>query len=102
MNIEDFKNGWLVGDFEPALVKTKDVEVGLLKLSAGHLSDAHYHKLHDEFNFLVSGKIRVNGKPLSEGEIFVYKPYERSDVFCLEDSVLLVIKSPATKNDKYY
>lgn len=102
MSIDDFKNGWLVGDFTPALVNTKDVEVGLLHLPSGHRADNHYHRLHTEWNLLVSGLAMTKDRYIYPGEIFVYKPGERADVCYPNDSVVLVIKSPSTKNDKHY
>jgi len=102
MNIENFLNGWIVGNFEPSLVQTKDVEIGILNLEAGQRGDGHFHKNHTEYNILIQGKAKIKDKIYSDGDIFIYKPFERSDVEYLSNTKLLVIKTPATKNDKYY
>ena len=102
MNIEDFTRGWIVGDFAPALVQTKDVEIGILDLPYGHKGDGHIHKLHVEHNLILSGTVRAKGELFFDGDIFTYYPGEKSDVEFFEDTKLLVIKTPATKGDKHY
>ena len=39
---------------------------------------------------------------LIEDDIFIYEPLDKSHVEFLEDTILLVIKNPSTKNDKHY
>lgn len=102
MNLTDFTRGWVVGDFTPSLVQTKDVEIGILELKAGEKGDSHYHARHQEHNLILFGTVRAKGKLHFEGDIFTYSPGEKSDVQFLEDTKLLVIKSPATKGDKHY
>jgi len=104
MKIEDFTRGWIVGDFQPCLVQTEDVEVGILSMNAGDKGDGHWHKRHKEFNIILSGSARSKSKNefYFEGDICVYEPFEKSDIEFFEDTKLLVIKSPATKDDKYY
>jgi quercetin dioxygenase-like cupin family protein len=101
-NLNDFTRGWVIGDFHPALVQTKDIEVGILELKAGEKGDNHYHLNHEEFNIVITGTVKAKGKLYFEGDIFTYYPGEKSDVEFLEDTKLLVIKHPATKGDKHY
>lgn len=100
--INQFKNGWIVGDFTPSLFISDQVDIGILNCEKGHVADGHYHKLHTEYNVIIYGKAKINNLILSEGDIFVYEPYDKSHVEYLEDTKLLVIKTPATKNDKFY
>lgn len=102
MNLKDFTRGWIVGDFEPAIVKTKDVEIGILDLPAGHKGDYHWHERHEEWNLVISGAAKVGKSFYFEGDIFKFEPMEKSIVEFLADTKLLVIKSPATKGDKHY
>lgn len=102
MKLEDFTRGWIVGDFEPSIVQTKDMEIGILELEAGHKADNHFHAHHTEWNLILSGCARLNKKLYFEGDIFQFLPFEKATVEYLEDTKLLVIKSPATKNDKHY
>ena len=42
--LSDTYRGWVIGDFEPSLLKTKDFEVGILTHLKGEQWPAHYHK----------------------------------------------------------
>jgi quercetin dioxygenase-like cupin family protein len=99
--IEDFTRGWLMGDFEPSLVRTKDFEVGILTHKKDEIWPKHYHKLADEYNVLVKGKMSVNGIELNTGDVFVIEKGEVSEPKFLEDCTVLVIKVPSVIGDKY-
>lgn len=101
-NIKNFKGGWLVGNFQPSLFQTETNDIGVLFLKVGESGDGHYHLNHTEYNVVLSGKAIVDGNELSSGDIFVYEMGDKSYVTYLEDTILLVIKDPATKNDKHY
>ncbi|NBP01758.1 MAG: hypothetical protein EBU90_16800 [Proteobacteria bacterium] len=100
-SIKDFKNGWLIGDFEPSILKTANFELGIHTHKAGVVGDKHYHKLSNEYNYIVSGRMLVNGVELEAGDVFVYKPYEVSDCRFIEDTVLVVTRDASNKQDKY-
>lgn len=102
MNIKDFKNGWLVGNFEPSLFSCDQLDIGILYLKSGECGDGHFHKNHTEYNIIITGKAKINDKILNSGDIFIYNKFEKSNVQYIEDTILLVIKNPSTKNDKYY
>jgi quercetin dioxygenase-like cupin family protein len=99
--LEDFTRGWLMGDFEPSLIRTKDFEVGILNHTKGEVWPKHYHKLADEYNVLVKGKMTVNGTELNTGDVFIIKKNEVSEPKFLEDCTVLVIKIPSIIGDKY-
>jgi quercetin dioxygenase-like cupin family protein len=102
MNINNFLNGWIVGDFEPSLIKSKDIEIGVLDLKKGERGDGHFHLKHSEYNIILYGMAKIENKIYNQGDVFIYLPKEKSYVEYLEDTKLLVIKTPSTKNDKYY
>ena len=99
--LEDFTRGWLMGDFEPSLIRTKDFEVGILTHTKGEVWPKHYHKLADEYNVLVKGKMTVNGIELNTGDVFIIEKNEVSEPKFLEDCTVLVIKIPSIIGDKY-
>lgn len=99
--LEDFTRGWLIGDFEPSLVRTKDFEVGILNHKKDEVWPKHYHKLADEYNVLVKGKMNVNGVELNTGDVFVIEKNEVAEPKFLEDCTVLVIKVPSVIGDKY-
>jgi hypothetical protein len=100
-NINNFHRGWIVGNFVPSLIPNTDMDIGLLVCEKDHIADGHYHKLHTEHNIIVSGKALINDSVYTDGDIFIYEPYDRSIVRYLETTTLLVIKHPSVKGDKY-
>lgn len=100
-NINRFVGGWLVGDFEPSVFRSKSCEIGVKHLKAGFVDERHYHKLSTEFNLLIEGKLIANGKAINTGDIFIYLPDEVNDVEVLQDSIILVIRNGTNPTDKY-
>jgi mannose-6-phosphate isomerase-like protein (cupin superfamily) len=101
-NIGNYKNGWLIGNFVPNLFKSEDFEIAHMTLPSGHKADGHFHKKSTEINYIVSGKAVVEGQELSRGDMFVYEPMDRAYVEYLEDTDIIVIKIPSSKDDKFY
>jgi len=100
-NIQDMKRGWLIGDFEPSILRTKDFEVGILTHKKGELWSAHLHKESEEYNLLLDGKMEINGVLIEPGTIFIIEKNEISKPEFLEDCRVLVVKVPSLPGDKY-
>lgn len=100
-NIKSYKNGWFIGNFEPTLFLTKDFEVAHHSYKKGFVGEPHIHKISTEYNYILSGKLIVSNKELSIGDIFIYEPGEISNVVFLEDTELIIIKTPSIPSDKY-
>lgn len=97
-----FKNGWFVGNFEPSILKTMDFEVAHQFHPKGFVSTPHYHKISNEYNYIVNGMILLNHDcVLSDGDTFVYEPNEISDVEFLADTNMIVVRVPSAPGDKY-
>ncbi len=99
--LDDMIKGWFVGNFEPTLLKTNDVEVAVKEYKKGDYEDMHYHKIATEITVIVSGKVKMNGVEYSKGDIIVTKPNEATDFEVLEDTVNTVVKYPGVNDDKY-
>ena len=99
--ITEMKKGWFIGNFEPSLLKTNDVEVAVKKYYRGDYEGAHYHKLAREFTVIISGRVRMFGQEFSEGDIIVVDPGDVTDFTALTDTVNVVVKVPGANNDKY-
>ena len=96
-----FTNGWIVGDFVPSIIRTKDFEFLVRYYKAGDKDAKHVHKVADEITVIISGKFIMNGKKLSAGDV-VYLPKGESSVFeCIEVGANAVIKTPSVIGDKY-
>jgi quercetin dioxygenase-like cupin family protein len=101
MNLNDYIKGWLVGDFEPSLFISKDIEIGIKRYKKGDKEPKHYHKKSTEYTIVISGVVSMLGKHWKEEEIIYIPPLMENEFECIEDSILLVIKTPSTIGDKY-
>lgn len=97
----DMINGWFIGNFEPAVLKTDQFEVAYHKHKKGEQHDIHYHKKATEYNLLIRGKMIMNDKEFSEGDIVIMEPYDVAEAVFLTDVEIVVVKVPSVKNDKY-
>lgn len=100
-NLKDMTKGWFVGDFEPTLIKTQDVEIAIKEYRQGERESRHYHKLATEITVITSGRVRMNGVEYCKGDIVVIEQLESSDFEALEDTLTTVVKYPGARNDKY-
>ena len=100
LSLSDFKAGWLVGDFFPALVQSQEVEVVLKNFKKGDLEPEHYQKVATEATIVVSGVIRMGKNVLRSSEILVLAPNEICDFEALEDATVVGIKWPSIPDDK--
>ena len=99
--LEEFTRGWLVGDFEPSIIRTKDFEVMVRYYAAGDREAKHVHKVADEITVIVSGVFKMNGEIANAGDIIHLEPEDPTDFECLEDGATTVIKRPSVLGDKY-
>lgn len=100
-NINNMVGGWFIGDFEPSVFKTKDFEVCYKKHPKGEQWDTHYHKVATEINYMIKGKMTINGETYKKGDIFVIEPNETAEPNFITDCELIVVKTPSVKKDKY-
>lgn len=99
--IENMIKGWFIGNFEPTLHRTTDVEVGVKSYTAGESEKRHFHAVATEFTVVISGRVRMNEVEYVSGDILVIEPHESTDFFAVADSVTVVVKIPGANNDKY-
>lgn len=100
-NLDDFTKGWFVGDFEPTLWKTNDVEVAVKHYDVGDYDEKHYHKIATEITIIADGMVRMNGQIYTKGDVIVIEPGEATDFKVLHPTITTVIKFPCVKGDKY-
>lgn len=99
--LEDMVKGWFVGNFDPTLIKTNEVEVAVKEYKKGDYEEKHYHKIATEITVIVSGRVKMNGIEYSKGDIIVIEPNEATDFEALEDTINTVVKYPGANDDKY-
>jgi quercetin dioxygenase-like cupin family protein len=99
--LDDMVKGWFVGNFNPTLLKTNDVEIAVKEYKKGDKEEKHYHKIATEITIIISGRVKMNGIEYSKGDIIVIEPNEATDFEALEDTVNTVVKYPGVNDDKY-
>ena len=70
-NINEYKGGWFVGDFNPSIFKNPFFEVAHHKHAKGCETFPHYHAVTNELNYIVRGELMVSGKLLSQGDMWI-------------------------------
>jgi hypothetical protein len=100
-NIANMVGGWFVGNFEPTAFKTTNCEVCFKQHHKGEFWTPHIHKVATEVNYMIKGKMVIQGQTFVTGDVFVLEPGDVSDPIFLEDCELIVVKVPAVPGDKY-
>tara|TARA_B100000508_G_scaffold98900_1_gene77611 strand:+ start:198 stop:518 length:321 start_codon:yes stop_codon:yes gene_type:complete len=100
-NIKHFMGGWFVGDFEPSIFKNPFFEVGHHSHKKNDQTFPHYHQVTNELNYIVRGEMMVDKQHLKAGDMWIYEPWDISDVEFLEDTDLMIIRWPSIPTDKY-
>jgi len=100
-NLRDMIGGWFIGNFEPSLLKTNDVEVAVKQYNKGDFEENHYHKIATEYTVILKGKVKMAGIEYDEGTILTIPPMESTDFLALTDVTTVVVKIPGASNDKY-
>lgn len=100
MNLNDFTKGWIVGDFLPAIINSKDIEVGIKKYKKGDVENTHVHNIITEYTIILTGKVKMIDKIFFENDVVKIDPGIPTSFECLEDCITLVIKTPSIPSDK--
>jgi len=100
-NLDQMVKGWFVGNFDPSVIKTNDVEVGIKKYKEGEYEESHYHKIATEITVILEGRVKMNGVEYTQGEIITIPPMTSTDFKTLSDVITVVVKHPGANNDKY-
>ncbi len=99
--LADMVKGWFVGDFDPVVLRTADVEVAVKHYRAGDREDLHHHRVATEVTLIVSGTVRMLDRTWEAGDIVVIEPGEATAFEALSDAVNVVVKLPGAKDDKF-
>lgn len=91
--------GWFVGNFEPTAYKTEQFEVSYKLHPKGQDWGMHYHTDVTEINYIIRGKMKIQGKELNQGDIFILNPYEIADPTFITNTEIICVKTPSI-NDK--
>lgn len=98
--LENFINGWFIGNFEPSVFNTREFEVAIKKYNKTDKEMPHYQLFATEITVVVSGEINLGSEKYATGDIIVIEPLEVADFQALTDVTLVCIKFPSDPNDK--
>jgi dTDP-glucose pyrophosphorylase len=99
--LENYINGWFIGNFEPSILKNSGVELAVMNKKKGiGIHDFHYHEHCIEINVLIKGTMKCNNKIIKENQIFVFNPCVPSVYEYLEDCTFVVFKNKPSNTDK--
>lgn len=93
-------NGWFIGDFPEAAVKTSDFEVAFITKQRSQ-QPSHYHKDLTEVLLITRGRMLINGVIINAGQLVVLEPKEISQIEILEETDTVAIKFPSIPGDKH-
>lgn len=100
-DISEYIRGWFVGDFEPSIFKTKDIEIAYMSHKERDKWPFHYHMKAYEYNILISGNMILNSFDIKQGAHFLLRPNEIACPEFITDCYVLCIKYPSVIGDKY-
>lgn len=98
--IEEFTKGWVLGDFEPTIYKTNQIEVGMKNFLPNETEPSHFQNIATEITIVVSGTIEINGFIYTDGDIILIEPGEVANFKSISSSKLVCIKYPSIPADK--
>ena len=90
-----------VGDFDPSVIRSNNVEIAVKRFKKGEHFPPHYHKLSEEITVIISGKVRINNVEFCKDDIILQEKMESSDFVVLEDATIIAVKVPGVAGDKY-
>lgn len=99
--LDKMVNGWFVGNFSPAALRTDAAEVAVKHYKAGEREETHLHKVASEITLVLEGIVEMCGQRLSEGDIIKLAPGEATDFLAVTDAITVVVKLPSVIGDKY-
>lgn len=100
VNLRDYVGGWMVGNFEPALVSSRDFEFGVKYFKSGDREPEHFQVVASELSVIVSGTCRIGSETLNAGDALLIEPGEIAGFEALTDCAIAVLKWPSIPSDK--
>lgn len=97
---EDFIGGWLVGDFSPAMVSSKNFEFAVKYFRRGDIEPKHFQVVSRELSVVVHGSCSIGGRTLEAGDALLIEPGEVAGFEALTDCAIAVVKWPSVPGDK--
>lgn len=98
--LEEFKAGWILGNFSPSMNCSESFEFGVKRFVAGESEAAHYQRIANEISVVIHGECRIGPHFLSAGDILFIEPNEIADFEAFSNCSIAVVKWPSIPSDK--
>jgi quercetin dioxygenase-like cupin family protein len=99
-NISEFTKGWIIGNFDPSLIKMREIEIGVKFFKKGEVELLHMQIVATEITIVIDGQIEMNGNRFSSGQVITIPPGEPADFLAITDGTLVCVKTPSIPEDK--
>lgn len=99
-NLNNYKSGWIIGNFEQSIIKTDELEIGILSYKKNEKINYYYNDFLNEINILIKGNMLLNGNKIYQNNIFNIPKKQIITPIFLEDCKLLIIKLCIINNNK--
>jgi NDP-sugar pyrophosphorylase family protein len=99
-NLSEYTRGWLIGDFEPSIIRTTYYELGIMKYVKNSYHQFHIHQECDEYNYLIKGEIKINNFVIKAGQVFIIPKGQIVCPIFMKDCEIIVVKTPSKPTDK--
>ena len=100
--LSNMTRGWFVGDFLPAVARSKDCEVAIQRFRAGDKEAVHHHRVATEITVILSGEAIMFGRHCRDGDIVTIEPGEATSFEAITDVTTVVVKLPSVAGDKFF
>jgi quercetin dioxygenase-like cupin family protein len=98
--LDEFTNGWFIGNFSPALLIFSEIEIAVKYFKAGQKEPLHKQIVATEITVVIEGIVNFGGKILNKGDIATVLPGEALAFESITDSAIVCIKTPSIPMDK--
>ncbi|SCY71446.1 WavE lipopolysaccharide synthesis family protein [Butyrivibrio sp. INlla14] len=97
--LREMKKGYFIGDFEPNILRSKDVEICIRGASKYTLDAAYYRRNDKRVIYINQGKIDIDGRIFGKGDAIMFEPGEVINIFALTNVEMIAMNFPGTKGD---
>lgn len=98
-SIKDFNFDYFIGNFNPSLLKTNEVEIAFRSYKKYTIIHPFFRKKDQEIVLITKGCIEYENNLYKKGDILNWAPNEKIYGFIKENTDVLIIRSPGTKSD---
>lgn len=100
-NLNNYKYGFVTGELFGDSLISGNASVALQHFKKNQIIAFWYRKEDTEYYIVSDGKLLCDGKYYVKGDIIGFEPSEVRKILFVEDTDLMVVRTPGTQNDYY-